>query len=67
MFELNKCNSARLKESFFDGRLHTPLYDKGIKETQNKPMETTQWSGPNTRRNSGGRQTKKNWGSSGVD
>ena len=29
-----------LKEVFY-GRLYTPLYKKGIKETQNKPMETT--------------------------
>ena len=32
---------ALKREGFFDGRKYTPLYKKGIKETQNNPMETT--------------------------
>ena len=30
-----------LKREVFYGCKYTPLYEKGIKETQNKPMETT--------------------------
>ena len=36
-----KCDFERLKERVFYGRCYTPLYEKGIKETQNKPMEST--------------------------
>ena len=39
---VKKCDFERSKErGFFDGRLYAPLYEKGLKETQNKPMETT--------------------------
>ena len=41
-----KCNFERLKERFFNGRKYTPLYKKGIKETQNSPMETTRGREP---------------------
>ena len=27
--------------NFYTGRKYTPLYDKGIKKTKNKSMETT--------------------------
>ena len=31
-------------EMQFDGRLfYAPLYEKGIKETQKKPIETSSW------------------------
>ena len=36
-----KYHFEHLKESFFNGRQYTLLYEKGIKETQNKPIETT--------------------------
>ena len=31
---------AHKREKFFHGRKYTPLYEKGIKEFQNNPMET---------------------------
>ena len=36
-----KLNFECLKERVFYGCKYTTLYEKGIKETQNKPMETT--------------------------
>ena len=39
---VRKCHFEGSKERFdFDGQYYTPLYEKGIKETQNKPTETT--------------------------
>ena len=32
---------AHKREKFVHGSKYTPLYEKGIKESQNKPMETT--------------------------
>ena len=41
---------AHKRDKFVFGCQYTPLYEKGIKETQNKPMETTKinWSKWNT-------------------
>ena len=36
-----KFDFERLKERVFYGCKYTPLYEKGIKETQNRAMETT--------------------------
>ena len=38
-----KCDFEGLKEMGFYGPWYTPLYEKGIRETQNKPIETTYW------------------------
>ena len=37
----DKYNTSSKRESFLDGRKYTPLYKKGIKEIENKSMETT--------------------------
>ena len=41
MLELYNASMRAQKREFFDGRKYTPLYEKGIKKTQNKSMETT--------------------------